>query len=549
MSLAEAAAAAVTALLASAMVVPYLLDALGLGLMPRAVLAASAAIGGATAWALMRDAGSGPARRLRQGSGGQGAGRHLDVVAWGGVVGAVLAWLLRIAWPSLLVPGSGSDITHHLLLVDYLERAGHLVHDRALEGAMGEMAHYTPGAHLLAVMAGVWSGTDGFRAFYPVIAVCAALTAGFVFLIVRRLRLPIPFAVTGVMLLTLPLDYFTGAFTHDAFLAQAVCACFAVAAWWALVAWAEQPSAALAALVGLFVTAAFLAWPVWMGPPLLVFAALLLRRHVSLGWRLRHALIALAPLAFVGGIHVAGRLGWALIVRTSGAVLKPSVAVVGWVFPALASVGLIVAVRHPRARITLAFLLAIIVQAVTLWFMSASIGAETPYMAYKMGYLAIYPLAVLGALALHAAVARAAVPVQSAAGWLLAAAMLVAIVRPALNAPRSVPVVSLDLYDAGRWLRANAGAGCADYLVDNAHTAYWLHLAVLGNPRSSARTAEIDRYDPRQVMGRWVAAEGRHYAVVDLGLLPDEVRQHVQVMKEFGHAAVIRGPGALRCDS
>lgn len=41
------------------------------------------------------------------------------------------------------------------------------VHDRSLEGAMGEIAHYTPGPHLLA-----------------------ALTAGFVFLIARRVLLP-----------------------------------------------------------------------------------------------------------------------------------------------------------------------------------------------------------------------------------------------------------------------------------------------------------------------------------------------------------------------
>ncbi len=69
----------------------------------------------------------------------------MDAVAWAGVVAAVTAWLLRIAWPLLLPPGHGSGLTHRLLLVDYIERAGHLVHDRALEVAMGEMAHYTPG--------------------------------------------------------------------------------------------------------------------------------------------------------------------------------------------------------------------------------------------------------------------------------------------------------------------------------------------------------------------------------------------------------------------
>ncbi len=529
MSLAEVVATAVTAFLAAVPIVTYLMDASGLGLMPGVVLAASIAIAAAMAWALRVGVKPG----------------WFDLLAWSGVVGAVLAWLLRIAWPSLLPPGGGSDLTHHLLLVDYLERAGHLVHDRALEAAMGEMAHYTPGAHLLAVMAGAWTGSDGFRAFYPVIAFGTALTGGFMFLIARRLRLPIPFAVASVMLLMLPLDYFTGAFTHDAFLAQAVCACFSVAAWWALTVWEERPTAAVAALFGLLVTAVFLAWPVWIGPPLLVFFALLLRRHVSLGWRLRHLVIALAPLALVAGIHVAGRLGWALIVRTSGAVLQPSLAVVGWVFPLLAVIGLSWAITTRRATVTVALLLAIAVQAITLWFMSRSIGAETPYMAFKMGYLAIYPLAICGALALHAAVSRAALSVQSAAGWMIVTLMVITIVRPAINAPQSVPVVSVDLDNAGRWLRANVGAGCSDYLVSSADAAYWLHLAVLGNPRSSARTAEIDRYDSRAAIGRWVAGLGRGHAVVDLGLLPREIRRRVEVMAEFGSAAVIRRPDAV----
>lgn len=533
MSLAEIVAAALAAFLASAAVVPYLLDALGLGLMPGVVLAASLAIAGVAAWSLVRGDRQGPPK----------GGRYMDAVAWAGVVAAVTAWLLRIAWPLLLPPGHGSDLTHHLLLVDYIERAGHLVHDRALEVAMGEMAHYTPGAHLLAVLFGAWTGTDGFRAFFPVIAVSTALAAGFIFLTARRLRLPIPFAIASVMLLILPLDYFTGAFTHDAFLAQAVCTSFTVAAWWALTVWEQRPTAAVAALFGLLVTAVFLAWPVWIGPPLLVFFALLLRRHVSLGWRLRPLVIAMAPLALVAGIHVAGRLGWALIVRTSGAVLQPSLAVLGWVFPVLAVVGLVWAIATRRRQVTIAFLLAIVMQTITLWFMSKSIGAETPYMAYKMGYLAIYPLAIFGALALHAVVSRSVLPVQTAVGWMLATVMVIAIVRPAINAPRQVPIVSIDLYDAGRWMRANVGAGCADYLVGSADTAYWLHLAVLGNPRSSERTAEIDRFDSRQAIGEWVASGGRGYAVADLRLLPDEVRRNVQFIKEFGQAAVIRRPG------
>ena len=67
---------------------------------------------------------------------------------------------------------------------------------------------------------------------------------------------------------------------------------------------------------------------------------------------------------------------------------------------------------------------------------------------------------------------------------------------------------------------------------------------MLGNPRAAARTAEIDRFDSRQVIGEWVASRGRGYAIADLGLLPDEVRRNAQVVAEFGRAAVIHRDGA-----
>ena len=79
----------------------------------------------------------------------------------------------------------------------------------------------------------------------------------------------------------------------------------------------------------------------------------------------------------------------------------------------------------------------------------------------------------------------------------------------------------------------NGGATCSDYLVADAETAYWLHLAVLGNPRSSERMRELDRYEPRAAMAPWITAEGRRYAIADLRLLPDEVRSRVQIVERI----------------
>jgi hypothetical protein len=503
----------------------FAIDWAGFGIQPWAALAIAVAASGVLAVVLPRRAETDAA----------------DILSWLAIVVFVTAILLRLSWPSLVPPGRGPDLTHHLLLVDYIEQHGHLVHDRALGGAMGEMAHYTPGAHLLAVMAGRVFGVDGLRAFFPLVVVCAALTAGFVFLIARRLLLPVPFAIAAAILLCLPAQYFFGAFTHDAFLAQTVSTLFGVAGWWAIAAWDDNPAPAVASVVAIAIAATFLSWPIFLGPLLIVFLAMLLRADLAIPHKQRQLGIVVAPLVALFLVHSWDRWGWMVIVRTSGAVLQPSLDSLGWLLPLLAAIGAAIGLADRRARITVVLLFVIALQALTLFVIATAQGAHTPYMAYKMVYFAIYPMAVLGAFALArmAGVSR----VTDTIGWLVAA-LLIVTVRPALTAPRLIPVVSVELAEAGRWLRANIGPSCADYLVADAETAYWLHLAVLGNARSGARMAEVDRYEPRAALGPWITAEGRGYAIADLRLLPDEVLSRTSVVARFGNAAVITRPDA-----
>ena len=155
---------------------------------------------------------------------------------------------LRMSWPSLVPPGRGPDLTHHLLLVDYIQQNGHLVHDRSLDGAMGEMAHYTPAAHLLAVIAGAWFGVDGLRAFFPLVVVCAALTAGFVFLIARRTACRCRMRSPRSCCCSCPRSISSARSRTMRFLAQTVSTLFAVATWWAIAQWDDQPSALNAAI-------------------------------------------------------------------------------------------------------------------------------------------------------------------------------------------------------------------------------------------------------------------------------------------------------------
>jgi hypothetical protein len=98
-----------------------------------------------------------------------------------GITGALL-WMAR---PDLLPLGGGGDLTHHLQFVGYIEQNWRLPVDADIH-AIGGMIDYTPGAHLLASLAGASSGRDGLHAMHPLLAVMVALKAGVLFLIARR---------------------------------------------------------------------------------------------------------------------------------------------------------------------------------------------------------------------------------------------------------------------------------------------------------------------------------------------------------------------------
>ncbi len=269
-----------------------------------------------------------------------------------------------------------------------------------------EMFDYTPGTHLLAVLAGRWTRTDGLHAVFPVIALSVALKAGIVFLIALRCLPPeprsarVPLALIAPLLLFLPSGYFLGSFIHDSFLAQVFSELFAVVAWWAVVCWDRQPAASAAAIVGVAGVATFLVWPVWLGPIIVTFVAVaLLRRDGPRGAHLRQLALALVPIAAIAAVHAAGRLGAAsAIAGASGFALIPTPEVTGWVFPIAGVVGTLAAMSDRRARTVPLLLGAIALQAAALVAVARASNAEAPYLALKMFYLAIYPLAVAGAV-------------------------------------------------------------------------------------------------------------------------------------------------------
>ena len=109
---------------------------LGFALAPWTAVASGAIGGFASALALARQPDEGRA----------------PMVAWAVVAGAIVAALVWITWPELLPPGGASDLTHHLMLVDVIERTGRLADgaqlDAALESTLSEISAPDPEARI-----------------------------------------------------------------------------------------------------------------------------------------------------------------------------------------------------------------------------------------------------------------------------------------------------------------------------------------------------------------------------------------------------------------
>ena len=123
-----------------------------------------------------------------------------------------------------------------------------------------------------------------------------------------------------------------------------------------------------------------------------------------------------------------------------------------------------------------------------------------------------------------------------------------AVARTTLRVPRPTPTISESLLRAGQWARANTATGCVDYLVADSYSAYWLHLAVLGNARDSARSLENDTYEPQPALVRWIEPGGLPYAIVDdYSTLPKDIRESLDVVARFDRSAVVRRRGPAFC--
>jgi hypothetical protein len=362
----------------------------------------------------------------------------------------------------------------------------------------------------------------------------------------------VAFAVVAALLLWLPYVFFVGSFIEQSFLAQVVSELFAVAMWWASVVWDERPSAGAMALFALFGAAAFLTWPIWIGPLVLTLAAIgLVHREISWTRRLRHLTIALLPIVVVSAMYALVRQVYGFrMVNAVGFAIWPSPQALGWPFIALAAGGWAWSAIDRRARSAAVLFAAIVLQSTALIVTGRSSGATTPYLSLKMSYLAMYPLAA-GAAVMLAHVWRAARRPAGASrdAWIPMIVVALAAVRSIVYAPPVKPVVTQPVWLAGEWARARVPPACVDYLVADGFTGYWLHLAVFGNPRATGRVLDGDTFEPTKAIVRWILPNGLPYAITDdFDALPRDIRTNVDVLARFGPAAVVLRRGTSSCE-
>ena len=523
----EALLASATATLAFAILVAYLPYRLGWRVSPAVVLALTVVTAAIVTGALIRLASSAPS----------------DSIALIVVVAGTGAFFLAIAMPDLLPLGGGPDLAHHLVLINYIERNWRLVDDPALYPYLGDMMDYTPGGHLLIALAGAWARTTALRMVHVVLVLTVALKAGVIFSIARRLAVQRDAgALTGlaaVILLFIPYAYFAGSFTTHSFWPQVISELFACAAWWMIVAWNERPTSAFATLFAVFGAAMFVTWPIWVGPIVLLCGVALVGNRSAARLRVQHAIIGLVPIALVATLHSLGRTGRLQMAGTAGFVILPSPDTLGWFFIVAACVGLAAAVASSNGRLTMVFAAAIGLQAVALYVVARYRAADTPYLALKMLYLAIYPLAVAAALTISR---------RRALAWIATVALLPLAAERIIAAPKPRPIVAPSVWRAGLWARDHLDRACVDYLVAEGYTGYWLHLAVLDNPRDTARFNDLNTFEPQKAIERWVDVTGLPYAIVDdMSGFSKALFNGTDTVAQFDRSLVIKRRGGASC--
>ena len=383
---AEAVAASALAFLATAITSAYLADWIGLAIRPLPILVCPPA----------------PRRRRSSGCGGLAARDTASLArASAAASPARSRGCCGARAPIFCRPAAAPTSRIISSLLEYIQRHWRLPHDVSLYEYLGEMVDYTPGSHLLAVLAGAWFGSDALHAVYPVVAGTVALKAGFVFLIARGVlpRRRAACAVRGDRgRAAVPRARAFRRLVHGAVVSRAgrlgaVCRRDVVGA--------RRLGRAAVAGRGCVcspspASATFLSWPVWVGPVMVVLAGRAPARRAAAADAAPAAHDrAAVPIGIVAAIHGSRHAGGFRMAGTGGFAIWPTPAAARLVVSSASPPrGCFSAGHPPRARGDRCSPAPLPCRPRRSSVPRRSSGAAAPYLSLKMFYLAVYPLMI-----------------------------------------------------------------------------------------------------------------------------------------------------------
>lgn len=415
------------------------------------------------------------------------------------VIGVVLAYGLRLAGPSLFPVGNSVDAVHHYLLTDYIFTSEGLVHDPAgLRDYLGEMTVYPFGFSLLVAQLAKITGIETIKLLFPIAAFTVALSAGVIYSIICHLlpktSLSKAAALGSASLLFIPYGYFIGSFADQNYYAMVLAELYLLVSLWYLVV--PQRNWAWSFLLALSGATLVVIYPTWLPISFGSLVALtLLERGKAWRERVRWIAIPLVAALAVLAVFLPGRIQVGMsVLANEGSTIRPSVESVGWPLIILAVLGFVagfLALRRFAPVYLFSTFLGLEILGLVVAQRLFEVGSS--YAIFKMVYLVIYLLPIFVCLGVFWLIKslerRISLGLVTSVVLLLvlAGSTWVLVDRFHDGSAVSHPITESE-FQAGLWARDNLPPNKLDYVGHHPLSAYWLHIGVMNNKRSSSAT-------------------------------------------------------------
>ena len=467
----------------------------------------------------------------------------VDALAFAGIVAVVTVYMILPAWPALLPPSHHYDSVHPVALANYIYQTESLPHDFTGTQPPYYPPGYPVGGAAMVALVSHWLGRVPIDTLHPLISFVLGLTAGLLYLMVRRmlrgLRFAIPLAILATLLLFTAWEYFPGSLNERYFFGQVFAQFFALVGFFHLMNYVRVPDTPTLIAILASLAAILFSHPSPLLAPTLALGLVLAERlRVNPRQAIVHGAIVAVGLGLVTWSYVLPRLA-AWVGQTGyGEAVPFGVDSIGVMLPLLALVGFGLSLRarwRGRAWIGCMMLAAILAQPVALFFGQFILPSIGTYYFEKSIYLLIYPLALFAAIALAEAAefvaaglagsqsvmlstfaafsvnsakhlpARTPRPfaalgvilerAQSAAlpaiiwGATALGALLILVLFP----PRPFAPLTLSELDVARWAQHNLDTNNLGYVSPIREDAYWIQVAVFGfNPSTPSATSAYE---------------------------------------------------------